>query len=129
MARSKSAYAQERLAQIAAAVLPKAEPAPAADPVFDPAKPFAMLSNGLRVQLKWLFSTTGEYRGEAEKCLWTSELTPEQLREYQASLARQRAKVAQAQRPLRGAPPPVPQKVLDNARENAAAMRAELLAE
>ena len=127
MAKPKSAYVQERLAQLAAA-LPKADPKPA-DPVFDPERPFATLSNNQRVQLKWLFSPGGDFLGEAERCLWTPELTPEQLREHKTYLARQRAKAAAVRKPPRGAPPPVPQKVIDNARENAAALHAEALAE
>ena len=124
---SKRAYVQERLAQIVAA--PKVEPEKAPTPVFNPDGPWNMLSNGQRIQGKWVFSPSGEYVSEADRAFWLPDLTPEQERERQQYLARQKAKAAARAQPRKGAPPPVPQKVIDNARENAEALRAEVHAE
>lgn len=123
------AYVQERLAQLEAeAEKPKpAKKVPV--PVFNADRPSLLLSNNTRVQGKSLFNSSGTYISEADKEYWQAELTPAQLREWQVAEARKKAKIAQLTRPLRGAPPPVPQKVLDNARENAAALRAEAHAE
>lgn len=133
---AKSAYVQERLAKVqaeadqVAAEPPKAKPVPKPKPVaFDPEYPFSLTSTGLRIQRKWYYAPNGDYVGEAEPGMWAPELTSEQLREHKAALARQKAKASMRTRQFGAAPPPVPQKVIDNARENAEALRAEAYAE